>query len=74
MTRTPSVLLVRHGRTALNVAGQLRGHLDPPLDATGQAEARDLAADLAGRGPVRILTSPWHGPFRPRSRSRAWRG
>lgn len=50
--------LVRHGRTKLNVADQLRGHLDPPLDDTGLREASQLAETLATVHPVRIITSP----------------
>jgi broad specificity phosphatase PhoE len=36
------VYLIRHGRTSLNAAGVLRGHLDPPLDAVGRTEAGAL--------------------------------
>jgi broad specificity phosphatase PhoE len=52
------VFLCRHGRTPLNVAGLLRGRLDPPLDLVGRAEARDLARELAGVGLVRVISSP----------------
>jgi broad specificity phosphatase PhoE len=52
------VFLVRHGRTALNAAGRLRGRLDPPLDDVGQLEAFELAQQLAYAHPVRIVTSP----------------
>lgn len=52
------VLLVRHARTALNAAGRLRGHLNPPLDEVGQREAEALAEALACCRPTRILTSP----------------
>jgi probable phosphoglycerate mutase len=58
------VILARHGRTELNARGVLRGHLDPPLDAVGLAEAaalgRAVGALLAPRHPVRIVTSPLH--------------
>ncbi len=50
--------LVRHGRTAFNADGRLRGHLDPPLDEVGRAEVRDLAIVLASLRPSRIVTSP----------------
>lgn len=53
-----TLLLVRHGRTALNAAGALRGHLDPPLDEVGQAEARAVADVLGPCLPVRIVSSP----------------
>lgn len=54
----PHLFLVRHGRTTLNADGRLRGHLDPPLDDVGTAEATDLASTLAHTRPMRILTSP----------------
>lgn len=38
------VYLARHGQTALNSSGVLRGLADPPLDETGQEQARQLAA------------------------------
>lgn len=50
--------LVRHGRTALNAAGRLRGRLDPSLDEVGRAEASALAAVLAALRPVRVVSSP----------------
>ncbi len=50
--------LVRHGRTSLNAAGELRGHLDVPLDDVGEHEAARLA-DLFARVPLAIVvTSP----------------
>lgn len=56
------VILARHGRTELNAGGLLRGHLDPALDAVGEAEVRALglavAHVLAGRPVVRIVSSP----------------
>jgi broad specificity phosphatase PhoE len=52
------VLLVRHGRTALNADARLRGHLDPPLDPVGRTQARALASALAARAPVKVVSSP----------------
>nr|WP_300144935.1 histidine phosphatase family protein [Propionicimonas sp.] len=52
------IYLCRHGRTQLNVAGLLRGRLDPDLDLVGHAEARDLAAALRDVGLVRVISSP----------------
>jgi len=52
------VILVRHGRTALNAEGRLRGLADPELDETGIAEAEAAAAALAPFGIVRVLSSP----------------
>lgn len=52
------VYLVRHGRTALNAAGLLRGRLDPPLDDIGEDEARKLATHLACLGIGSVVSSP----------------
>jgi broad specificity phosphatase PhoE len=52
------LFLVRHGRTALNAEGRLRGHLDPPLDEAGMREAAAVASDLAEWTIVKILSSP----------------
>jgi broad specificity phosphatase PhoE len=53
-----SVLLVRHGRTAFNAGGRLRGRLDPPLDDVGRAEADALARTFAGFHVVVVVSSP----------------
>jgi broad specificity phosphatase PhoE len=55
---TTTIYLVRHGRTALNANGQLRGHLDPPLDEVGRAEAKALASVIAPFEPVLVVSSP----------------
>lgn len=52
------VYLVRHGRTALNADGRLRGHLDPPLDDVGCEEVLRLARAFHGRSLSRVITSP----------------
>jgi broad specificity phosphatase PhoE len=52
------VYLVRHARTELNAQGRLRGHLDPPLDEVGRAEAERVAAALSLLRPLRVVTSP----------------
>ena len=52
------VLLVRHGRTALNAAGVLRGRLDPPLDDVGEMEARALGGMLRRLHFTTVVTSP----------------
>ncbi len=52
------LLLVRHGQTALNAAGLLRGRLDPTLDDTGKAEVELLASALTSYGPRLIVSSP----------------
>jgi probable phosphoglycerate mutase len=50
------VFLVRHGQTALNAAGVLRGQLDVPLDATGEAEAVALG-EVFREVPLSALVS-----------------
>ncbi|QLL10255.1 histidine phosphatase family protein [Mycobacterium vicinigordonae] len=55
MTR---VYLARHGRTALNAAGRLRGLSDPPLDEVGLIEVARLADALASRRPTAVVCSP----------------
>jgi broad specificity phosphatase PhoE len=57
-TGTTRVYLARHGRTALNAEGRLRGLSDPPLDEVGTAEATRLAAVLAPKKPMAVLSSP----------------
>jgi len=52
------IYLCRHGRTQLNVAGLLRGRLDPDLDLVGYSEARDLAEQLGTVGLSRVISSP----------------
>jgi broad specificity phosphatase PhoE len=50
------LVLVRHGRTEANANGLLLGRLDPPLDATGRAQASALASVVAGAATV--VSSP----------------
>jgi broad specificity phosphatase PhoE len=52
------VYLARHGRPALNADGRLRGLSDPPLDEVGVEEVARLAAALAPRRPVAVVSSP----------------
>jgi broad specificity phosphatase PhoE len=52
------VYLARHGRTALNAEGRLRGRSDPPLDEIGIAEAERLAGALPRRHPTAVVSSP----------------
>jgi len=42
------VLAIRHGETAWNRDKRIQGQLDVPLNAVGEAQARRLAAALAG--------------------------
>jgi broad specificity phosphatase PhoE len=59
-TLEPTVYLVRHGRTALNADGRLRGLLDPPLDSVGHAQVNALAAAFAHlpTKPTRVVAGP----------------
>jgi len=56
-----SLILVRHSVTAWNREGRFQGHRDPPLDATGEAQAWLVAKRLAAHPeerPVRVVSSP----------------
>lgn len=59
--RATSVLLVRHGRTAVNAQGRLSGRHDPRLDELGERQARAAAEAVrrltVGR-TVTVVTSP----------------
>ena len=59
-TPAPTLYLVRHGQTALNVGGQLRGHLDPPLDEEGHKQAAALGRGFAALAhpPQRVVAGP----------------
>ncbi|MGF2946976.1 histidine phosphatase family protein [Mycobacterium sp. Lab-001] len=52
------VYLARHGRTAFNAEGRLRGLSDPPLDEVGLAEVERLAKVLATKGTTAVVSSP----------------
>jgi broad specificity phosphatase PhoE len=44
-----TILLARHGETDWNAERRWQGHADEPLNDTGRAQARELAAALTGR-------------------------
>ncbi len=52
------VFLVRHGETTLNAAGVLRGQLDVPLNATGEAEAAALGEVFREVPLAAVVSSP----------------
>jgi probable phosphoglycerate mutase len=58
MPMATNVYVLRHGRTALNAAGLLRGRLDEPLDGIGRAEAAALAKLFAAVALREIVSSP----------------
>jgi alpha-ribazole phosphatase len=50
------LILVRHGRTALNATGRLQGRIDEPLDDVGELQAKAVAERV---GPVdELIASP----------------
>ncbi len=55
---TSHVLLLRHGRTALNADGRLRGRLDPDLDDVGRDEVEATAQLLRRHAVDLVVTSP----------------
>ena len=52
------IFLARHGQTTSNVEGRFQGQDDSPLDATGIAQAHELAAHARGHGLVALWCSP----------------
>ena len=58
--RPGKLILIRHGRTSLNLAGEherLRGWLDVPLDDHGLSEAKETAARVVRHGIATIYSS-----------------
>lgn len=54
----PRLYLVRHGETDWNAEGRLLSFTDRPLNARGERQASDLAADLASVRWDRAFASP----------------
>ncbi|MBB6560659.1 putative phosphoglycerate mutase [Acidovorax soli] len=57
------IIAVRHGETAWNVDTRIQGHLDIPLNETGQWQARQLAQALAGEAIDAIYASDLQRAF-----------
>ncbi len=51
------VLVLRHGRTAWNAERRFQGHLDPPLDDVGRAQAYEVAAIMVAIRPGLLVSS-----------------
>ena len=56
--RHGTLYLVRHGQTALNAAGVLRGRLDPSLDNVGEQQAQALGILFETVQVEAVVTSP----------------
>jgi len=52
-----TILLARHGETDWNRCLRYQGHADEPLNDTGRAQARRLAADLEDEQIVAVYSS-----------------
>ncbi|HZU79377.1 MAG TPA: histidine phosphatase family protein [Acidimicrobiales bacterium] len=52
------LVVVRHGATAWSLSGRHTGRTDLPLEPPGEAQARGLAARLAGHRFAAVLVSP----------------
>ncbi len=53
-----TIFLLRHGRTALNADGALRGRVDTPLGTVGRQQAARLADLFADSGLTSVVSSP----------------
>jgi broad specificity phosphatase PhoE len=52
-----TLILVRHGQTAVNAEGRLQGRIDAPLTELGRAQAAALGAAVGGSAG-RVVSSP----------------
>ena len=53
-----SIYLVRHGETAFNADGRLRGRADPDLNAAGLGQAKSLACAFASARTSIMVSTP----------------
>ena len=53
-----TILLARHGETDWNRDGRFQGWADPPLNATGRAQAVDLSVQLMAEELAAVYSSP----------------
>ena len=53
-----TILLARHGETDWNLEGRFQGWADPPLNATGRAQAVDLSVALMAEELAVVYSSP----------------
>jgi 2,3-bisphosphoglycerate-dependent phosphoglycerate mutase len=53
-----TLLLTRHGETDWNREHRFQGHADPPLNAAGREQARELSARLESEPLAAVFTSP----------------
>lgn len=53
-----TILLARHGETDWNREGRFQGWADPPLNATGLAQAVDLSVGLMAEELTAVYSSP----------------
>ena len=53
-----TILLARHGETDWNREGRFQGWADPPLNATGRAQAVDLSVALMPEALAAVYSSP----------------
>jgi broad specificity phosphatase PhoE len=58
-----TILLARHGETDWNRDNRFQGHADPPLNATGRAQAANLSAALVDVPLAAVYSSPLRRAF-----------
>lgn len=54
---TRRLIVWRHGETEHNASGVFQGQLDTPLSQRGREQVATAVAELAGRGPSRVVAS-----------------